>query len=117
MKPTQQLHDLGQSLWLDNITLVIFRAGLFCRHLLGCHCENPEAIIAQPVVLFFQTDNQARVHRRNLAIQLEVRALVENFFRSAFREKDRFAFWGLHEDRHHAPREVEREFVQLLVLG
>ena len=20
MKPTQQLHDLGQSLWLDNIT-------------------------------------------------------------------------------------------------
>jgi transaldolase len=27
MKPTQQLHDLGQSLWLDNITRTILRDG------------------------------------------------------------------------------------------
>ncbi len=34
MKPTQQLHDLGQSLWLDNIT----RGGELeqIQFLLGC---------------------------------------------------------------------------------
>src|SRR4029079_12154979 len=28
MKPTQQLHDLGQSLWLDNITRPMLREGV-----------------------------------------------------------------------------------------
>ena len=27
MKPTQQLHDLGQSLWLDNITRTMLDDG------------------------------------------------------------------------------------------
>jgi len=31
MKPTQQLHDLGQSLWLDNITRELLTSGTL-RH-------------------------------------------------------------------------------------
>ena len=31
MKPTQQLHDLGQSLWLDNITRDLLNEGLADR--------------------------------------------------------------------------------------
>jgi transaldolase len=32
MKPTQQLHDLGQSLWLDNITRAMLRDGTLARY-------------------------------------------------------------------------------------
>ena len=52
----------------------------------------------------------------NFAVQLEVRALVEDLFRSALGEEDRLAFGILHQHGHHAPREVERDLVQLLVL-
>ena len=45
-----------------------------------------------------------------------MRALVEDLFRSALGEEDCFAFGILHQDRHHAPGEVERDLVQLLVL-
>ncbi len=41
---------------------------------------------------------------------------MEDLFRSALGEEDRFAFGILHQYGHHAPREVERDFVQLLVL-
>jgi hypothetical protein len=68
------------------------------------------------VVLFLQPDDQSGVHRRQLPVQLEVRALVEDLFRSALGEEDCFAFGILHQYRHHAPREVERDLVQLLVL-
>ncbi|MGB7211135.1 MAG: transaldolase [Gemmatimonadales bacterium] len=33
MKPTQQLHDLGQSLWFDNITRAILDDGTLQRHI------------------------------------------------------------------------------------
>ncbi len=33
MKPTQQLHDLGQSLWLDNITRTILRDGTLAGYI------------------------------------------------------------------------------------
>ena len=33
MKATQQLHDLGQSLWLDNITRGILNDGTLARHI------------------------------------------------------------------------------------
>jgi transaldolase len=33
MKPTQQLHDLGQSLWLDNITRTMLRDGTLGRYI------------------------------------------------------------------------------------
>jgi transaldolase len=33
MKPTQQLHDLGQSLWLDNITRGLLTNGTFRRYI------------------------------------------------------------------------------------
>jgi transaldolase len=33
MKPTQQLHDLGQSLWLDNITRAMLRDGTLARYI------------------------------------------------------------------------------------
>ncbi|HEX4168732.1 MAG TPA: hypothetical protein VHZ55_24980 [Bryobacteraceae bacterium] len=32
MKATQQLHNLGQSLWLDNITRDLLNNGTMCRH-------------------------------------------------------------------------------------
>src|SRR5437660_1679492 len=32
MKPTQQLHDLGQSLWLDNITRELLTGGTLRRY-------------------------------------------------------------------------------------
>ena len=32
MKPTQKLHDLGQSLWLDNITRGVLRDGTLQRY-------------------------------------------------------------------------------------
>ncbi len=33
MKPTQQLHDLGQSLWLDNITRGLLTQGTLRRYI------------------------------------------------------------------------------------
>ncbi len=33
MKPTQQLHDLGQSLWLDNITRGLLTSGTLRRYI------------------------------------------------------------------------------------
>ncbi len=33
MKPTQQLHDLGQSLWLDNITRGLLKSGTLARYI------------------------------------------------------------------------------------
>ena len=33
MKPTQHLHDLGQSLWLDNITRAMLRDGTLARYI------------------------------------------------------------------------------------
>ena len=33
MKPTQQLHNLGQSLWLDNITRELLDNGTLCRYI------------------------------------------------------------------------------------
>src|SRR5450631_4270073 len=33
MKPTQQLHDLGQSLWLDNITRGLLTDGTLRRYI------------------------------------------------------------------------------------
>src|SRR5213592_1107856 len=33
MTPTQQLHDLGQSLWLDNITRTMLRDGTLQRYI------------------------------------------------------------------------------------
>jgi transaldolase len=33
MKATQQLHDLGQSLWLDNITRELLTSGTLCRYM------------------------------------------------------------------------------------
>jgi len=33
MKATQQLHDLGQSLWLDNITREILDNGTLTRYI------------------------------------------------------------------------------------
>ncbi|WP_277998137.1 transaldolase family protein [Paraburkholderia terricola] len=33
MKPTRQLHDLGQSLWLDNITRALLTDGTLQRYI------------------------------------------------------------------------------------
>jgi len=33
MKPTQQLHDIGQSLWLDNITRGLLTNGTLRRYI------------------------------------------------------------------------------------
>jgi transaldolase len=33
MRPTQQLHDLGQSLWLDNITRELLTSGALARYI------------------------------------------------------------------------------------
>jgi transaldolase len=33
MKPTQQLHDLGQSIWLDNITRDLLDSGTLERYI------------------------------------------------------------------------------------
>src|SRR5580704_14220168 len=33
MKPTQQLHDLGQSLWIDNITRGLLTSGTLARYI------------------------------------------------------------------------------------
>lgn len=33
MKTTQQLHDLGQSLWLDNITRELLTSGTLSRYI------------------------------------------------------------------------------------
>ncbi len=98
------------------IALVVLRADLLPRQLLCCHRQDPEAIVAEALVLFLQPDDQVGVHGRHLPIQLEVRALVEDLFRSALGEQDCFAFGILHQYGHHAPGEVERDLVQLLVL-
>ena len=98
------------------VALVVLRAELFPLQLLCGHGQNPEAIVAEALVLFLQPDYQVGVHRRKLAVQLKLRALVEDLFRSPFGEEDRLAFGILHQDGHHAAREVERDLVQLLVL-
>jgi transaldolase len=44
MKPTRTLHDLGQSLWLDNITRELLNSGTLQRYIdefsvTGAHIE------------------------------------------------------------------------------
>ena len=41
---------------------------------------------------------------------------MENFLRGSFGEKNRLAFRVFHQDRHHAPGEVEWYLIQLLIL-
>ncbi len=45
-----------------------------------------------------------------------MRAAEKDLFRSPLGEEDRLAFGVLHQDRHHASSEVERDLIQLLVL-
>ena len=41
---------------------------------------------------------------------------MENLFRSAFGQQDCFTFGVFHHDGHHAPREIERYLIELLIL-
>jgi transaldolase len=51
MKATQELHDLGQSLWLDNITRGVLRDGTLKRYLAELSVtgltSNPTVLAAQ----------------------------------------------------------------------
>ena len=42
MKPTQQLHDLGQSLWLDNITRAMLRDGTLAGYIDELSVTGPD---------------------------------------------------------------------------
>ena len=88
----------------------------FPGKLLGRDRQHAEAIVAEALVFFLQPDHQVRVHRGQLPVQLEVRAVMEDLLRSTLGEQDRLAFGVLHQNGHHAPREVERDLIQLLVL-
>ena len=41
---------------------------------------------------------------------------MEYLFRSAFGQQDCFTFRSFHHDGHHAPREVEGDLIELLIL-
>ena len=43
MKPTRQLHDLGQSLWLDNITRTLLDDGTLARYCSTRHVVRQRA--------------------------------------------------------------------------
>src|SRR5208337_5424245 len=44
-----------------------------------------------------------------------MRAAVKYVFRSPLGQQNRLTFRVRHQDRHHAPSEVERELIQLLI--
>src|ERR1035437_10018124 len=98
------------------IVLVLLRAGELSRQFFDGDRQNPESIITEARILVLQPLHQGGIHGRKLAIQIELGTLVKYFFRSAFGQKDRLAFRTLDEYGHHAPRKVERNLVQLLIL-
>ena len=51
-----------------------------------------------------------------LAVEFEMRALMEDGFGSAFGEQDGFALGILDQNGHHAAGKVEGDFVQLFVI-
>ena len=74
------------------IALVVLGADLLPGSSLVATARTRKPSLLRLVVLFLQPDHQVGVHGRQLPVQLEVRALVEDLFRSAFGEQNRFAF-------------------------
>ena len=122
-----QRFDRGCSSWLwrvekgdislqHKIVLIFLCAGSLSGQLLYCNSQNPEPIIAQTRVLVLQPLHQGRVHGRQFPVKLKLRALMEDLLRSTLCQEDGLALRILDKHRHHAPGEIERDFVELLVL-
>ena len=119
--------DCGRCTWLGRvekcnialqyqIVLVLLGAGLLSIEVLFCDGKNAEPVAAEACVLRLQSLDQRRFHRRQLAIQFELRALLEDLLWRAFGQQDGVAVRIFHHHRHHAPSEVKGNLVQLLEL-
>ena len=64
MNATQQLHDLGQSLWLDNITRALLTSGTLSRYIrefaVTGLTSNP-TIFANAITLVSPTTRRSRI--------------------------------------------------------
>ena len=60
MKPTQQLHDLGQSLWLDNITRDLLASGTLRRYIDELSVTG---LTSNPTIFDQAVKNQHRLRR------------------------------------------------------
>ena len=70
MKPTQQLHDLGQSLWLDNITRELLTSGTLRRYRDECSITG---LTSNPTIfdLAIRNGNAGAVRRWSLATDID----------------------------------------------
>src|SRR3979490_698600 len=56
MKPTRKLHDLGQSLWLDNITRELLNSGTLARYI---HELSVTGLTSNPTIFDHAIKNSA----------------------------------------------------------
>jgi transaldolase len=113
MKPTQQLHDLGQSLWLDNITRGVLRDGTLQRYI----DELSVSGLTSNPTIFFHAIEKGDLYddsiRRLIAEGLSGEAL---FFRLAIEDLAEAAdlFRSVHESTRGADGWVSLELSPLL---
>jgi transaldolase len=55
MKPTQQLHDLGQSVWLDNITRKLLTSGTLGHYIAD---RSVTGLTSNPSIFDLSTPNR-----------------------------------------------------------
>ena len=62
MKATQKLHDLGQSLWLDNITRDLLTSGTLARYIDELSVTG---LTSNPTIFDHAIKNESRLRRRD----------------------------------------------------
>ena len=62
MKPTKKLHDLGQSLWLDNITRELLNSGTLKRYIDELSVTG---LTSNPTIFDHAIKNSADLRRRH----------------------------------------------------
>src|SRR5262249_46360008 len=86
-------------------------------NILGGYRENAKTVTAEPLVLFLQLDDEDVLHRKQLAIELEVLAAREDRFGRAFADDAVASLVWADDHAHHAAAKIERDFVDLLISG
>src|SRR5690348_6974768 len=96
MKPTQQLHDLGQSLWLDNITRRMLDDGTLQRYI---HDFSVTGLTSNPTIFDHDIRNTDLYDNDIRQLMQEASSTEDIFFEVALRVLTRAAdlFRPIHE--------------------
>ncbi len=104
----------GQVAAEDQVALVLFR--LRFQVAVG-HGQDAEAVGAELVELLLEVGGDDVLHWVELSIKREVGAALIDRLRGAFADEAVLAVRSLHHHRHHFAREVERNLIDLRVIG